>query len=139
MCIATEKIIYIINYSSTTKMYTNNLPLAAIFTQMQYFQLHVTHRFIALITLGLEDRLVLSCKDYIGGINAGPCALNSMDILFGDYLMCKITHMLFSYVIFILNKIHKSVDTRRKTDYVSYVILLYTFTLSIWCTLLLLI
>lgn len=28
---------------------------------------HVTHRFIALISSGPEDRLVLSCKDYMEG------------------------------------------------------------------------
>lgn len=62
---------------------------ALTFTQMQYVQLHVTHGFIALITSGLEDRLLLSYKDYTVGINAGPCPLNMMDILFGDHLMYK--------------------------------------------------
>lgn len=64
-----------------------NRDLQAAITRMQYVRLRVTHKFIELIALGLEDRLVLSCKDYIGGINAGPCALNIMDILFGDCLM----------------------------------------------------
>lgn len=61
--------------------------LQAAITRMQYVHLRVTNEFIELIALGLEDRLALSYKDYIGGINAGPCALNIMDILFGDCLI----------------------------------------------------
>lgn len=54
--------------------------------ETQYIQLHVNRRFIALISSGLEERsfgLILSCEDYIAGINA----LNMMYMLFGDYSM----------------------------------------------------
>lgn len=60
-----------------------------------------------LITSGPEDRLALSCKDYIGGINAGPCALNIMDILFGD-CWCIITHLVDSCCIISEIKCHRT-------------------------------
>lgn len=60
-----------------------------------------------LITSGPEDRLALSCKDYIGGINAGPCALDIMDILFGD-CWCIITHLVDSCCIISEIKCHRT-------------------------------
>lgn len=96
-------------------LYTKDLlQEATAFTQMQYIQLRVTRGFMALITSGQPDRLVLSCKDYAAGINAGPCALNMMDISFGDYLIYKTTYLVDLYNILSEMKYHRTPTLRQK-------------------------
>lgn len=81
-------------------LFTKDLLRAALtFAQMQYVQLRVTHRFIALITSGLEDRSRCLPAIILQGLHwwdqCWSCALNMIYILFADCLIYRITQITF--------------------------------------------